>query len=261
MRDNPIGIFDSGLGGLSVLREIRKILPYESVVYYADSGNCPYGTKETNEALNLSQKGVSFLSEKGCKLIIIACNTVTGLAIDSFRNSYNIPFIGMEPALKPAAVQTRTGKVGVLATQNTFKGRHFNQTREKYANGVELIIQAGNGLVELVESGEQESAKARELLEQYLQPMIEKGIDTLVLGCTHYPFFKPLIQEITDNRITILDPANAVAAHTRRILKENDLLEEKQSPSRFDFYTTGKKDVARYLLSQTLACPFSLELI
>src|SRR3989339_142279 len=218
IQQRPIGIFDSGVGGLSVLKEVRKLLPFESISYFADSGNCPYGSKTREEILLLARKHIEFLLEKNCKLIVIACNTITAVAIDQFRSEYGIPFIGMEPALKPAALQTRTKKIGILATENTFNGRLFKQTFEKHANGLDGFIQPGYGLVELVEKGEQDSEAARQLLERYLTPMMEKGADTLVLGCTHYPFLKDMIQKVAGNRLAIIDPSDAVAAQTKRIL-------------------------------------------
>lgn len=252
MHNNPIGIFDSGVGGFSVLREIRRVLPDESIVYFADSANCPYGSKNENEASTLAHSRIKFLIDKGCKLIVVACNTVTAVAIDQFRNLYDIPFIGMEPALKPAAAKTKTKTVGVLATENTLNGRLFKQTREKYANGIEVIIQPGYGLVELVESGEQESPKARDLLNEYLLPMLEKGADTIVLGCTHYPFLMNQIKQITKEKCTVIDPSAAVAAQTQRVLKTNGLQARQGREPVFELYTTGETMVAEKILTRTL---------
>jgi glutamate racemase len=258
MQNQPIGIFDSGVGGLSVFREIHRCLPDESIVYFADSANCPYGSKDRDTALKLSGNRIEFLLEQGCKLIVVACNTVTAVAIDEFRKRYSVPFIGMEPALKPAVAQTTTGKIGVLATENTFNGRLFRQTREKYANGVQVIIQPGYGLVELVENGEQDSEKAMDLLKEYLVPMIRQGADTLVLGCTHYPFLINTITQIVQDQMQIIDPSQAVAAQTRRVLEENKMLSDSGHP-RLSFYTTGTKNTLENILSAILDLQYDLK--
>lgn len=259
MQDHPIGIYDSGVGGLSVLKEIRKCLPHESIVYLADSANCPYGSMREAEALALARSRIGFLLDRGCKLVVIACNTVTAVAIDDVRSVYQVPFVGMEPALKPAAQQTRTGKIGVLATENTFNGRLFKETRKKHANGVQVIVQPGFGLVELVENGEQESDKAAVLLKKYLGPMMDQGADTLVLGCTHYPFLMNTIKQVTKNRMQVIDPSGAVAAQTKRVLADHHLGAADKTPS-FFFYTTGGKDPVERILARTMAArPFCLE--
>lgn len=252
MRKHPIGIFDSGVGGLCVFKEIRKQLPDESIHYFADTSNCPYGSKEKYETLFLTRKNIDFLLEQGCKLIVIACNTATAVAIEDLRSEYKIPFVGMEPAIKPAAMQTKTRKIGVLATENTFKGDHFKQTYAKYASDVEVIAQAGNGLVELVEKGDLAGDEAKALLKKYLEPMIEQGADTLVLGCTHYPFLKDTINEVTDNGLNIIDPANAVAAQAKRILTESDLISDEKAPPKFSFYTTGETFFTEKFLIRTM---------
>jgi glutamate racemase len=218
IQKHPIGIFDSGVGGVSVLKEIRKLLPMESINYLGDNIKCPNGSKTQEEALSLAKKNIEFLLKRNCKLIVIACNTVTAIAIDEFRSEYKVPFIGMEPALKPASLQTRSKKIGVLATQNTFNGRLFKQTFEKYGNGIDVFVQPGYGLVELVEKGDHNSEKAKDLLKKYILPMLEKGADTIVLGCTHYPFLKPMIKKIIKNQATIIDPSNAVAIQTKKNL-------------------------------------------
>ncbi|SDU45619.1 glutamate racemase [Desulfobacula phenolica] len=261
MNKQPIGIFDSGVGGLCVLKQIRERLPYESITYFADSGNCPYGSKAENEALNLARKNIEFLLELNCKLIVIACNTVTAVAIDCLRSEYKVPFIGMEPALKPAALQTRSKKIGILATENTLNGRLFKQTFDKYAHGLEVFIQPGHGLVELVETGSQNSEKARSLLKEYLLPMLEKGVDTIVLGCTHYPFLKEMIQTVTENSVTIVDPADAVASQTKRILIQYELISIACNDPQLQFYTTGEKTMAQKILFDTINSPYGLGFI
>ncbi|MFH2092329.1 MAG: glutamate racemase [Pseudomonadota bacterium] len=258
MQNNPLGIFDSGVGGLCVLKEIRRQLPGESICYFADSCNCPYGSRSEEDAYLLARKNIEFLLHQNCKLIVIACNTVTAVAIDHFRSAYPIPFVGMEPALKPAALQTKSKKIGILATENTFKGRLFKQTYEKYASGIEVVVQPGFGLVELVEQGDLYSEKVRHLLEKYLLPMLAAGVDTLVLGCTHYPFLIHMIQEIVGNRLTIIDPAAAVASQTRRVLESLDLISDKQKEPEFCFYTTGDTDITQQFLSKTMDTPYGL---
>jgi glutamate racemase len=248
----PIGVFDSGVGGLCVLREIKQVLPEESVIYLADSANCPYGSRTENETFALADKSISFLVNSGCKAVVIACNTVTAVAINRLRSVYDIPFIGMEPALKPAVVQTKTGRIGVLATENTFRGKHFKTTFEKYASGVEVFVQPGYGLVELVEQGRQNSEQARALLADYLVPMMEKGVDTIVLGCTHYPFLRKTMEQITENKAVIIDPANAVAAQTGRILEQFALKSPGEDNPFFHFYTTGQANILEKFLSREI---------
>ncbi len=260
-QNQPIGIFDSGVGGISVLKEIRKLLPMESINYLGDSSNCRYGKKTKGEALSLARKNIEFLLKRNCKLIVIACNTVTAVAIDDFRSEYNVPFIGMEPALKPAAFQTKSKKIGVLATENTFNGRLFKQTYEKYGNGIDVFVQPGHGLVELVEKGDHKSEKAQNLLEKYLLPMLEKGADTIVLGCTHYPFLKKMIQKVIHNQATIIDPSNAVAIQTKKILKEKNLILEKNNTPEFLFFTTGEKTITQNFLARSMDSPYQLEKI
>ena len=258
-KNNPIGILDSGIGGLCVLKAIKRLLPFESFIYFADSANCPYGSKTAEEVLSLSQKIIEFLFDHNCKLIVVACNTITAVAVDFFRNKYDVPFIGMEPAVKPASLQTKTGKIGVLATENTFNGKLFKNTFEQYAKGVDIIIQPGYGLVELVEHGQINSKKSGELLKGYLVPMLEKGVDTLVLGCTHYPFLKDMIASITQNKMNIIDPADAVAAQTERILLKFDLNSDKGQKAESRFFTTGETQLAENLCSIIMnkECKFS----
>lgn len=222
MNSNPIGIFDSGLGGLTVWSEVRRQLSNEDVIYFADSLNCPYGHKTAEEIVRLARKIVDGMLAEGCKLIVVACNTATAAAIDDLRKSYPIPFVGMEPAIKQAALNTRSGKVGVLATKGTFDGRLYKETSRKYARNVDVMVQVGDGLVELVEANEYMGSKAQPLLEKYITPMLEHGVDQIVLGCTHYPFFKPQIEKMVGPGVTVIDPAPAVA---RRV---NDVLSDAQ---------------------------------
>ena len=201
----PIGVFDSGIGGLSVWKELVSELPNESMIYVADSAHAPYGTKSRSFIIDRSRVITGFLTGRGCKLIVVACNTATGAAITTLRREFNIPFIGVEPAVKPAAMESRTGHIGVLATAQTFRGEHFKRSIGLWAHSVELHVRAGTGLVELIENGMIDSPETRELLIKYLTPMVEAGIDQLVLGCTHYPFLIPIIQEILPAGIRIIE--------------------------------------------------------
>ncbi len=238
MNNNPIGIFDSGVGGLTIWDELRKNLANENFIYLADSKNCPYGEKSQEEIRKLAKINTDFLLSKGCKLIIIACNTATAAAIDVLRANYAVPFIGMEPAIKPAALNTKTGRIGVLATKGTFNGKLFKETSAKYSNEIETFIQVGEGLVELVEKNEINSLESKTLLKKYISPMLEKGIDKIVLGCTHYPFFINEISKITPSNIEIINPAPAIANRTKNILKENNL-SSNYSEKSTEFYTNG----------------------
>lgn len=258
---NPIGIFDSGVGGLSVLKEIKKRLPHESIIYLADSSNCPYGSKSEKDTLQLSIKNIEYLLDLGCKLIVIACNTVTAVAIDTFRQTYPVPFVGMEPAVKPAVLQTKSKKIGVLATENTFKGKLFQQTYERFSHDIKVFTQPGNGLVELVEKGDLDSHKTKSLLKAYLTPMVDQGVDILVLGCTHYPFLSKTIHKITQNQIAIIDPAVAVARQTRRVLKALRLLAQVDHPPGYRFLTTKKTPATQAFVSKTMDSHYDLEQI
>ncbi|MDR0415585.1 MAG: glutamate racemase [Prevotellaceae bacterium] len=239
---NSIGIFDSGVGGLSVLREVAALLPRESVRYVADSAHCPYGHRPADEVLALSLDIVRFLLDKKSKLIVVACNTATAAAIDELRRRFpHVPFVGMEPAVKPAVEQSRTRSVGILATAGTLQGRPFSRTRERYAAGVKLHVAAGNGLVELVEQGREDSAEAEALLRAYLQPMLDDSVDELVLGCTHYPFLSGCIEKVTQGRMVIVNPAPAVAAQVERLLVQRGLLADEVDAAQasYEFFSTG----------------------
>lgn len=248
----PIGMFDSGVGGLSVWREVAALLPNEDIVYFADNDNCPYGPKDAEEVILLSEKIVDFFLSKGVKLVVVACNTATAAAIDYLRGKYTIPFVGMEPAVKPAALNTQTGCVGILATAGTLGGKLFNTTKERYASGVEVVMQVGTGLVELVEHGEQYSEKAQMLLAKYVVPMVEQGCDHIVLGCTHYPFFRPLIDEIAGEGVTIVDPAPAVARRVKELLEEECTLASADHVASYQFYASGDVDTMKTLLAELL---------
>jgi glutamate racemase len=257
-RTGPIGIFDSGIGGLSVWSELVKQIPEESMIYVADSANSPYGTKSRSFITGRSMAITRFLIDQGCKLVVVACNTATGAAITALRREFDIPFIGVEPAVKPAARESKTGHIGVLATAQTFKGEHFRRSIKLYAHTVELHERAGTGLVELIENGQIDSPDTRKLLEKYLLPMVEEGIDQLVLGCTHYPFLIPLIQEILPAGIRVIDPAPAVARQTRKVLEEHKGLDSRLSVTGYRFYTTGDTGILSRMLFQLTGKQYSV---
>lgn len=246
--DTPLGIFDSGLGGLSVWREIIKILPEENTIYFADSANCPYGEKSREEIRELSEKITEFLLRQSCKLIVVACNTVTSAAINDLRKKYPVLFIGMEPAIKPAAQQTQSKKVGVLATRGTLNGDLFNATKKKYAEGIDVKIQVGEGLVELVEAGKIDSPEAETALREYIEPMLAEGIDQIVLGCTHYPLLLSQMEKITGNKAQVINPAPAVARHTHNVLIHHRLLASSGKLPQYVFYSSGDLQALKRLV-------------
>jgi len=217
--DQPIGIFDSGIGGTSIWKEIHHLLPNEKTIYLADSKNAPYGQKSKEEIIALSMKNTELLLKMNCKLIVVACNTATTNAIEELREKYDVPFIGIEPAIKPAVSHSKTQIIGILATQGTLNSALFNKTTEKYQN-TKIIEQVGHGLVQLIENGGINSPEMTKLLHSYLTPMIEANIDYLVLGCSHYPYLIPQIKKILPEHIHIIDSGEAVAKQTQKILKE-----------------------------------------
>jgi glutamate racemase len=217
--NQPIGIFDSGIGGTSIWKEIHQLLPNEQIIYLADSKNAPYGLKSKSEIVALSMKNVDFLLAMNCKLIVVACNTATTNAIRELREKYTIPIIGIEPAIKPAATHSKTQTIGILATKGTLNSELFNKTLEQF-HYTKIIEQVGHGLVQLIENGAIDSQEMSELLQCYLNPMIEANIDYLVLGCSHYPYLIPQIKKILPPHIHIIDSGEAVAKQTRNILRD-----------------------------------------
>ncbi|WP_190811204.1 glutamate racemase [Flagellimonas sp. S3867] len=236
---NPIGIFDSGVGGTSIWKEIHTMLPSEDTIYLADSKNAPYGAKSKEQILQLSIKNTELLLEKNCKLIVVACNTATTNAIDYLRSNYKVPFIGIEPAIKPAAFHTKTKKVGVLATKGTLSSSLFHNTSKMFAEGIEVFEQEGKGLVDLVEAGQVDSEEMRNLLQTYVNPMLEQGMDCLVLGCTHYPYVIPVLKEILPTNITIIDSGEAVARQTKAVLIKNGMKISESRTSKHNFYSNA----------------------
>ena len=229
MMQKPIGFFDSGIGGLSIWKEIIRELPFESTCYLADTINVPYGEKTSEQIVELCFKNVIFLLEKKCKIIVVACNTATTNAIEFLRKKYShIPFIGIEPAIKPAAISSKTKSIGLLATKGTLQSNLFAKTFDTYFKNIEVVVQHGAGIVELIERGLLESPQMKKLLQKYINPMLKKNIDYLVLGCSHYSFLAQQIRQMTQNRIQIIDSAKPVAKRTQYILQKNRLLNEKK---------------------------------
>ena len=223
-KDAPIGLFDSGVGGTSIWREIHQLLPFENTLYLADSRNAPYGAKSAQDIIDLSIKNTELLLEQGCKLIVVACNTATTNAIATLRKKYSVPFIGIEPAIKPAALNSMTKSVGVLATKGTLNSSLFHETANQFGSAIKRIEVVGEGLVPLIEKGTINGPDIELFLKQYLTPMIDAGVDYIVLGCSHYPYLIPAIQGMIPQEINIIDSGFAVARQTKAILGDNNLL-------------------------------------
>jgi glutamate racemase len=236
MTEQPIGIFDSGSGGLTIWNEIHKILPNENMIYLADSKNAPYGEKSKDKIIEYSFKNTEYLINNGCKLVVVACNTASTNAVAELREHYKIPFIRIQPAIKPAALQTKTRTIGILATKGTLTSELFYENTKKFAQGVEVVEQVGEGIVSLIESGKIDSPEMDDLLRQYLFPMLEKEIDHLVLGCTHYPLLIPQISKMIGHKISILDSGEAVARQTKNILIQENLINPQTAPGYQKFY-------------------------
>jgi glutamate racemase len=250
MSTQAIGIFDSGVGGTSIWKELNHLLPNESTIYLADSKHAPYGTKSKDAIVALCIKNTELLIEKGCKLIVVACNTATTNAIHYLRSHYDVPFIGIEPAIKPAALNTQTKAVGILATQGTLSSQLFNDTSVLYANGVKIIEQIGEGIVPLVEQGLINSEAMHDLLKVYIKPMLEANIDYLVLGCTHYPYLIPQLLDLLPNHVKIIDSGEAVAKQTKAILTKHDLINTSTRKPQLEFYTNSNPKVLSTLLGE-----------
>lgn len=249
MDNRPIGIFDSGIGGTSIWREIKELLPNEDCIYLADSKNAPYGEQSKERILELSIKNVEHLLHKECKIVVVACNTATTNAIAYLRNHYSVPFIGIEPAIKPAALRSKSKIVGVLATKGTLSSSLFHSTSKNHAEGIAILEQQGTGLVELIEAGKLQSDELYTLLEEYLSPMLKKGMDHLVLGCTHYPYLIPILRKILPGHVTIIDSGQAVARQTKNILDELDLRAHSTKKGTHQFYTNVDQKVLSTILT------------
>ena len=245
----PIGIFDSGVGGLSVLRAIRAQLPNENLLYFADQIHVPYGPRSLEEVRQFSEAITRYLLEQGSKLIVVACNTASAAALHYLRETFpDVPFVGMEPAVKPAAEHTSSGVVGVLETPATFQGALYASVVERFANGVTVLQNTCVGLVEEIERGAVDGDKAKEILESALRPMLGRGLDTVVLGCTHYPFAIPQIEAICGDSVRVIDPAPAVARQVERRLAALGILSSGNAQDNVTLYTSGDPEKLQSLL-------------
>ncbi|MEZ4858850.1 MAG: glutamate racemase [Flavobacteriaceae bacterium] len=247
-KKGAIGIFDSGVGGTSIWKEIHALLPFENTLYLADSYYAPYGNRSREDIISLSIKNTEFLIAQGCKIIVVACNTATTNAIKVLRAKYCIPIIGIEPAIKPAALQTKTKSIGILATKGTLSSELFHKTSEAFTNGITLTEVVGEGLVPLIEKGALESPEMLALLKKHTRPFLEASIDILVLGCTHYPYLIPQLVKILPPNIQIIDSGKAVAKQTKTILVENNLLNTEERTPMLRFYTNAKTATLQFLL-------------
>lgn len=245
--ENAIGLFDSGIGGTSIWKAINSLVPNENCIYLADSKNAPYGIKPKEEIIHLSEKNTELLLDFNVKIVVVACNTATTNAIKELRAKYKIPFIGIEPAIKPAAINSNTHKIGILATKGTLNSALFSHSLANYTS-IKFIEQIGTGLVELIENGAINSPEMDQLLRSYLTPMIEANIDYLVLGCSHYPYLVPQIKKILPRHIKILDSGEAVAKQTQNILKERNELNKSEISGKSIFYTNSNPKVLKQIL-------------
>lgn len=247
MNNSPIGIFDSGIGGVTVFKSIQKLLPKENILYLSDNLNSPYGNKSKKEIQELSLINSEWLANNGCKVIVVACNTATTNSISLLRKTFKLPFIGVEPAIKPAAINTKTGNIGILATKGTLSSNLFNITSNDYCSKINIIEKNGDGLVEMIENGILNGTEIEDLLIKFLNPMIKSNIDHLVLGCTHYPLIKDSIIKILPNNVKVLESGEAVAKQTKKILANNNITASNINPN-YDFYCNGSDRTLKKIL-------------
>ena len=247
--NSSIGVFDSGVGGLSVLRAIREQMPEESVIYFGDQGHVPYGPRPLQQVRDFSEGITRFLLDNGAKIIVVACNAASAAALTYLRQTFaDVSFVGMEPAVKPAAEHTATGVVGVLATPATFQGALYASVVERFAAGVELLQSTCPGLVQQIEKGDLDGLETRRILEDALNPMLKKKIDTVVLGCTHYPFVIPLIERVVGDKVRVIDPAPSVARQAKRLLEADGLKNLGGVRGEVCYFTSGPADALQSLL-------------
>ncbi len=246
----PIGAFDSGMGGLSVIDEIRRVLPYEDIIFYADNGNCPYGGRSDEWIRNRSLQIAAFLIERGAKAIVVACNAASAAGLEHLRARFPLPIVGLVPAVKPAVAATRSGTIGVLATKAAIRGQLLADVIERFARpaNVEVVAVAPEGFVEAVERGDLQTPETVEAVRRAVAPMLDKGADSIVLGCTHYPFLKPLIREIAGDGVQIIDSGEGVARQTRRVLAARHLLHPPGERGSLTVYTSGDVETVRPLV-------------
>jgi glutamate racemase len=252
----PVGVFDSGLGGLSVLREIRRRLPAEDVIYYADSAFCPYGSRSAPEIRARSEAIAGTLIAEGAKLVVVACNTASSVAITHLRERFDVPFVGLEPAVKPAVRMTQTGKIAVLATPRTVSGERLRWLIDEHARDVEVYTVPAPGLAELVEHGTLAGDEVQGMLRPLLEPSLNRGADVIVLGCTHYPFLRGEIERFIGDRATVIDSGEAIARRTHYLLTKMGALRADAEPGHLQFMTSGIPevvgDIATNLLGESI---------
>ncbi len=258
---SPIGILDSGAGGLSVLRHIHTLLPAESLLYAADSAHLPYGDKTPAFIRERVNAVAAMLVEQGAKALVVACNTATAAAVESLRERYTIPVVGMEPAIKPAVLGSRSGVVGILATAAMVGSNRMKELVQRYAGEREVIIQPCPGLVEQVERHALETPDTAHLLQQYLAPILEKGADTLVLGCTHYPFLRPTIERLAGPKVSVIDTGEAIARRLKSLLQESNLLNPASGNGQLRFFSTAASEAQSALFSALLEQAVVVELL
>ncbi len=254
-RQAPIGVFDSGLGGLSILREIRRLLPHEHLDFFADSGYCPYGTKSTVVVRERVFTIADFLLSRGAKLLVLACNTACAAALTELRAHVRVPVVGVEPAMKPAAAATRSGRVGVLATPGTLRGERYHSLLDQYGEGLNVYSMACPQFVPLVEAGQVDGPVVEAVIHEYLDPLLACGVDTVVLGCTHYPFLRAAIERLSGPGVTVIDTGLAVAQQTRRVLEARDVLTTRETPGEDRFFTSGNPAELRRIGARLLGRP------
>ena len=244
MNNNPIGVYDSGFGGLSVWRELHRALPRESLIYLGDGKNCPYGTKSEEQIRELAERAVGDLVERGCKMVVVACNTATAAAIEYLRERFShLPIVGLEPAVKPACAMTRSKVVGVIATERSLVGRKFLSTLERYGEGVEVLKVVGEGFVEAVEADAEQEPRTEELVRRVVEPIIKRGADVIVLGCTHYPFLGDVIRRVVgDREVAVIDSGEAVEKRVESLLDKFSLRCAEDNVPRLEFLSYADEE-------------------
>ena len=257
----PIGVFDSGVGGISVLKHIRALMPHEDLLYVADSKFAPYGNKTPEFIRERTDAIAGFLIEKGAKALVVACNTATAAAAEYLRDRYALPIIAMEPAVKPAAQATKTGVIGVLATSGTLQSAQFAALLEHYGQNVQVVTQACHGLVECIERGDLAGAEIEALLRRYVQPLLEANADTIVLGCTHYPFVRPLIESLLGGQVTLIDTGDAVARHLKSRLENLRLITSKSVMGHVEFWSNSADANAGRVMGQLWGAPVDVKVL
>jgi glutamate racemase len=254
MNQQPIGMLDSGVGGLSVLREVRTLLPAEHVIYVADQGHLPYGPRPREELRGFVEAIARYLIERGCKLLVIPCNAANAAALHYLRDLFPLwPIVGMEPAIKPAAEHTKTGVIGVITTKATFQGELFASVIDRFAQNVQVETQVCPDFVTVVERGMPDPDETREIVAGYLAPLKAANIDALVIGCTHFPFLNPYLQEYLGDGVAIIDPAPAVARQVKRVLTERGLINASSTHGTTEYITTADPDHMRFLVDKLIA--------